>query len=467
MADHFFGVTDKGLVRTNNEDTFIAKSIMNDRFIVACVIDGVGGYEGGEVAAKLAYDSILLQLIEIPEDGTTEFLRSCLIAVNAIIYNDKKTTEGIDSMACVLTLALVDIENNKFYYAHVGDTRLYLMRDGSLIKVSNDHSFVGFLEDKGKISEEDAMKHPKRNEINKALGFEADVNVGNYIDTGDSPFLPGDLLMICSDGLSDMIDKKGMASILTKESSLVKKTSELIDAANDAGGNDNITVVLVKNEKIPLQHEATKPIKTIAENADEIKKNQSLEIEITEKEKKKNPLPIFIFLIFILLCALSWLIYLNYKKSIDGKRITDSTSIKRSAKEQMLVDSIYDSKTNEVFILNQAGDVPLIITDSLFINRDSLRIIGNGATLLCASAYKGSAITLSTQCKYILLDSLTLENFDIGVIARSPVLYFHNVHFKNCKVPIQYNFLFQNKPIINGNIADSVFYNADIKPNHQ
>ena len=467
MADHFFGLTDKGLVRTNNEDTFITQSIVNERYVAACVIDGVGGYEGGEVAAKLAHDSILSQLDQIPEESIAEFLRSSLITVNAIIYNDKKSTEGIESMACVLTLALVDIKNNKFYFAHVGDTRLYLMRDGSLIKVTNDHSFVGFLEDKGKISEEDAMRHPKRNEINKALGFEADVSVENYIDTGDSPFLPGDVLMICSDGLSDMVDNRKMASILAKESSLSQKATELIDAANDAGGNDNITVVLVKNEKIPLHQEATKPIKNIAESIDVIKRKQSLEIEITKREKKKNPLPIFIFLIFILLVALSWLIYLNYEKSIDRKRVNDSSPSKRNEKEQMLVDSINGSKTNEVFLLNQEGDLPVVITDSLFINTDSLRIIGNGTTLLCDTLYKGPAITLSPQCKYILLDSLTLENFDIGVIARSPVLYFHNVHFKNCKVPVQYNFLFQDKPIINGRIADTVFYNADIKPNHQ
>ena len=119
-------------------------------------------------------------------------------------------------MACVLTLVLADVEENKFYYAHVGDTRLYLLRDNSLVKVSNDHSFVGFLEDNGRLTEEAAMRHPKRNEINKALGFdEEQLLQPDYIETAESPFLPSDILLLCSDGLSDMINQKTITSILT------------------------------------------------------------------------------------------------------------------------------------------------------------------------------------------------------------------------------------------------------------
>ncbi len=93
-------------------------------------------------------------------------------------------------MACVLTCVVAHIKNNKFYYAHVGDTRLYLLRDHSLVKISKDHSVVGFLEESGRLSEEDAMRHPRRNEINKALGFEEDIDA-DLIETGESPFLTG------------------------------------------------------------------------------------------------------------------------------------------------------------------------------------------------------------------------------------------------------------------------------------
>lgn len=466
MAQNYFGLTDKGLVRANNEDTFIAKSVMNEKFVVACVIDGVGGYEGGEVAAKLAQDTIDLQLNELPLDNLAEYLKITLLSANEIIYSERQLSESNSSMACVLTLVVVDNEKNKFYYAHVGDTRLYLLRDGSLIKVTNDHSFVGFLEDKRKITEEDAMKHPKRNEINKALGFETDISHTNYIDTGDSPFLPEDVLLICSDGLTDMVDTKKMVSILTKAVGLQNVAQELIEAANEAGGIDNITVVLVKNENTTLQQQATKPTRNINEKSAVVSQLKANEIDYTNEKNKKNALPIFIFLIILLITTFGWIIYLNYKKSNDGQMVSDHSLLRRNDAEKLLVESINNSKTKEVFILNQEGDKPIVLTDSIFVNKDSLIVKGNGVTLKRDTSYVGPALTLSSNCKYIFLDSLTLENFDIGILARGPVLYLHNVHFINCKVPVQYNFIYTDKSNNIGKIADSVFYNAETKLDH-
>jgi len=178
---------------------------------------------------------------------------------NKIIQEEKQQTKENEDMACVLTMAIADIAGNKFYYAHIGDTRLYLFRDDTLVKVTHDHSFVGLLEDSGRITEEAAMNHPKRNEINRALGFSADLNSQGYIETGESPFLPGDTILLCSDGLSDMIDNSTITSLLITNESISAKAKELIAAANDAGGKDNITVVLVQNNKLPLQHTATRP----------------------------------------------------------------------------------------------------------------------------------------------------------------------------------------------------------------
>src|SRR3954471_4677587 len=145
MAENYFGFTDTGKVRTNNEDTFIAQSVINDQFIVACVIDGVGGYQGGEVAARIAHDAILDHLRNKSND-IIGLLKEAVGAANEAIYNEKRVSKANEQMACVLTLALVDIANNKFYFSHVGDTRLYLVRDQSLVKITHDHSFVGFLE---------------------------------------------------------------------------------------------------------------------------------------------------------------------------------------------------------------------------------------------------------------------------------------------------------------------------------
>src|SRR5690348_16668919 len=162
MADNFFGITDQGKMRDNNEDRFIAQTlpvrqtgILHKRYVLACVIDGVGGYEGGEIASGLAHDSII-NYLQKPFQEIIPALKNALTAANEKIYKRKQSEDAINEMACVLTLALADIQENKFYYAHVGDTRLYLLRDNSLVKVTKDHSFVGFLEDSGRLSEADA-----------------------------------------------------------------------------------------------------------------------------------------------------------------------------------------------------------------------------------------------------------------------------------------------------------------------
>src|SRR5215217_4188725 len=216
MADNFFGITDMGRVRTNNEDAFIAQKL--GRYIAACVIDGVGGYEGGEVAAAIARQAIV-DYLSVPSGDITTMMREAFGVANEKITAEIERNPTYESMACVATLAMVDVATKTFYYAHIGDTRLYLFRDNSLIKITKDQSFVGYLEDNGRITEEEAMQHPKRNEINTALGFEAQLNLTD-IETGSSPFLPGDLLLLCSDGLSDLVKSREMAAILMEESTL-------------------------------------------------------------------------------------------------------------------------------------------------------------------------------------------------------------------------------------------------------
>lgn len=466
MAINYFGLTDKGLVRANNEDAFISTSSMNDRFVIGCVIDGVGGYEGGEVAAKIAYDSIVSTVKEIPLDNLSDYLKEALLTVNNTIYHEKQSSLANSSMACVLTLVVVDNEKNKFYYAHVGDTRLYLFRDGSLNKITNDHSFVGFLEDKRKISEEEAMRHPKRNEINKALGFDIDISPDNYIDTGDSPFLPSDILLICSDGLTDMVDNRKMVTILAQEIALPQMANQLIAAANEAGGFDNVTVVLVKNENASLHHEATKPIKSITEKKAPEAQSLSSVNEKAKKEMNKSRFPFLLLLAIVFLIGIGYIIFLYMQRYNSQEEKNNFMTNRRNEVEQTLIDSINDSKLTEVIIQSKEGNRTILLNDSVFIKRDSLLLIGNGTIIKCDTSYKGTAISLSTTCKYILLDSVTLENFDIGIIARSPVLYLRHVHFVNCKIPVQYNFDYNNTSIINNKIADSVFYNAEIKSDH-
>src|SRR6476620_8778915 len=159
MAKHYFGITDVGRQRDNNEDTFFIEPVLDKQYIAAGVIDGVCGYEGGEVAAAIAQQSILAYL-QIPSGEVLSMMREAMASANENIYAEKTQTGKNSSMACVATMALIDTTHNNFYYAHVGDTRLYLFRDKTLVKVSKDHSFVGFLEDAGRLTEEAAMQHP-------------------------------------------------------------------------------------------------------------------------------------------------------------------------------------------------------------------------------------------------------------------------------------------------------------------
>lgn len=467
MAGNFFGITDKGRMRDNNEDTFIAQTILNNRYILACVIDGVGGYEGGEVASAIANETITDYLKnELNEEPITA-LKNSVINANKKIYERKLTDAATSEMACVLTLALADVEENKFYYAHVGDTRLYLLRDASLVKVTNDHSFVGFLEDSGRLTEDAAMRHPKRNEISKALGFDEHIFLqADYIETGESPFLPNDILLLCSDGLSDMINNKLITSILTSEKSLKQKGKALIDAANNAGGRDNITVVLVENDKSPQTHEATKPV--VLPKKNETKEEVEEVINATEKKEivpekkvivtKKSSSGFLIFLCIILLVAVGWSVYKDFLKDKfkqQPKAVMPAPEKKRSIDEIRLVNSIETTKEifiNKIFNANQ----PIIFNDEVFVDKqDTIIIHGNNTIIAAAPPLKIAAFVFSPNCKYILIDSLTLDHFKVGIITQNATLHLRHVQFKNCGVAVQHDILSVDKNV-SGKIDDSL-----------
>jgi serine/threonine protein phosphatase PrpC len=466
MADNFYGITDMGKMRDNNEDNFIAQTILSGKYITGCVIDGVGGYEGGEVAAAVARSAIL-STVKKTSGNVIEVLTKALTTANQKINQEKQAKGENMQMACVATLALADIHENKFYYAHVGDTRLYLFRDHSLIKVSHDHSFVGFLEDSGRISEEAAMNHPKRNEINKALGFnEESFSEPDYIETGESPFLPGDILLLCSDGLSDMINNNTITEILNSPASVKEKCKALIDAANAAGGKDNITVVMIRNNKLPLKQDATRPVA--------VKKNESLTEEVIKVEKdnnfthdhserKKSSAKLFLVPGLVLVAILTWFIYSVYSHRRNSKAMINSDlPATKNVQKEKLSGSINNSASKEILLKNVFGQTQSVtINELLYVQKDSLHINGSGIRLIADSAYKGAAIILSRDSKYILLDSITLENFDIGILVKNNALHLENVRFKNCRVPVLYEMQLQNDQNISGNISDSALLKID------
>jgi serine/threonine protein phosphatase PrpC len=464
MAENFFGSTDTGKLRDNNEDTFIAEKLSNG-WIVACVIDGVGGYEGGEVAAEIARTTILNRLQQ-PFEDVIATLQESLLLTNQNIYNEKIAGNGNKQMACVLTLALVDIEANQFYYAHVGDTRLYLLRDGSLVKVTKDHSFVGFLEDSGRLSEKEAMTHPKRNEINKALGFDAQIEIrSDYVETGSSPFLPGDMLLLCSDGLTDLVNNSEMSSMLLSAKSLGQKAQALIEAANKAGGKDNITVVIVSNDKKPLKQKAFKPLTAKKnENNEEIavvNVEQTAPHAVNRPKKKGGGV---IWLLIFLCLLLAGVCYWLWTKNMElTKPVQPVVQKGLNASEKTLGDSI-SITPGMITLSDSVFGSSIMLSDTIFIRQDSLHINGNGIVLQRDSSYNGPAFFVTANSNYLFLENIIFKDFSTAVLIQGKGLQLKNVVFQNAVIPVQQNLMLPVNDSLTGIINNSFINQKDSLP---
>ena len=242
----FCGLSDMGRQRSNNEDAFVVE-LMDDNAVLAVVIDGVGGYEGGEVAAAIAQKEIPAYLKQFKRGERLELLKQAVNHANNAIYEQRQKDEQRPNMSCVLTSALVDTERMVIDMVHVGDTRLYQFHHGVLTKLSHDHSLVGYREEMGDLTEEQAMHHPKRNEISRDVGSELhEIDDRDFLEAEELPLQPNSILLLCSDGLTDLITSKQIVSILEQNIPLKAKNKMLVDAANEAGGKDNVTVVLVE-----------------------------------------------------------------------------------------------------------------------------------------------------------------------------------------------------------------------------
>lgn len=256
----FFGQTDVGKVRTNNEDAFWIGNIWDEDHVLAVVIDGVGGYEGGEVAAAIARDTISEYLQQNSSGDCLELLKQAVIRANNNIFHERELKPELASMSCVLTASLIELESMRVNIAHVGDTRLYQYSSSQISKLSHDHSLVGYREEIGDLTEEEAMRHPQRNIISRDVGSSLlDESDTTYIEVASYPLDSKTQLLLCSDGLCDMITSKQMSMILSEDSDVQTKVGKLIEAALDKGGRDNVTVVLVdlESDEEDIENEET------------------------------------------------------------------------------------------------------------------------------------------------------------------------------------------------------------------
>jgi serine/threonine protein phosphatase PrpC len=226
--------TDTGRQRNANEDAYFARPPL---FAVA---DGMGGAQAGEVASQLAAESF--EAVHRGEESPEAYLRAIAKTANARIHRLAQADSERSGMGTTLTAALVDGE--EVGLAHVGDSRAYLLRDGELRLLTSDHSLVEELRRQGRLTEEQAEDHPQRSIITRALGPERDVE----IDTMTYRAKPGDLYLLCSDGLTTMVREDRIAAVLAEAQSLEEAVSQLVGEANEAGGRDNITIFAFRLE---------------------------------------------------------------------------------------------------------------------------------------------------------------------------------------------------------------------------
>ncbi|HEV3228399.1 MAG TPA: Stp1/IreP family PP2C-type Ser/Thr phosphatase [Solirubrobacteraceae bacterium] len=238
VAEPSFHKSDTGRQRRANEDAFFARAPL---FVVA---DGMGGAQAGEVASHLAVD---LFQDGLPEEGSNaeERLATTVREANRRIYGLSQEDSSRAGMGTTLTAAYVD--GSEVSIAHVGDSRAYCLRDGQLIRLTDDHTLVAELQRRGQLTAEQAVEHPQRSIITRALGPEPEVQV----DTRTLQARAGDVYLLCSDGLTSMISEERMAEVIQQAPTLEEAGQGLIAAANEAGGRDNITVVLFRLEEVP------------------------------------------------------------------------------------------------------------------------------------------------------------------------------------------------------------------------
>ena len=229
----FFAVTDIGRVRAINEDSFYLPE-GNERF--CAVADGMGGHNAGEVASALAV-KVFAEHMRSSESVTAHEMQSAVRAANAEVFMEAGRNASMSGMGTTFTA--LAFENGTAYIAHVGDSRAYLIRRGTIMRVTTDHTLVEEMVLKGKLTVREARVHPKRNIITRALGTGTHVE----IDLIQLEARPGDVFFLCSDGLSNHVDERQILKTAGSHEAWPDKLRELVGIALEDGGSDNITAM--------------------------------------------------------------------------------------------------------------------------------------------------------------------------------------------------------------------------------
>ena len=232
--------SDIGRMRSSNQDSFITGKISDSvGFVVVC--DGMGGANGGNIASEIATNVISEHIKSayrhnMGSNSMRYLLMSAVIAANTEIYDRAQEDETLSGMGTTVVAAIV--VDNSAHIVHVGDSRAYIVSSNEIEQITHDHSVIQSMLDNGEITEQEAKKHPNRNVITRALGVRDKVDV----DYDEISLSKDDILLICTDGLTNFVEDKKIAKII-KKNKISEYPDVLIDTANNNGGGDNITVV--------------------------------------------------------------------------------------------------------------------------------------------------------------------------------------------------------------------------------
>jgi hypothetical protein len=398
-------------------------------------------------------------------------------------------------MCCVLTAAVADAAAGVVYFAHVGDTRLYRYRKNKLEKLTRDHSFVGLREDAGEISESEAMNHPQRNQILREVGSAIHrIDDEDFIEYGREEFVPGDYLLLCSDGLTDLVTVKQISAIIATSVALNTKINNLIELANEKGGHDNITIVLLKNNYTKQQPNGTK-VKKAAKPKTGGQTGAMLLIQEEKKTKPSTPEPVqqpvaveaphkvkkagntskwvkWNAVVVIMLGICSWFFF--------SQRSTEATTNNNDNKAATLTIPTTDDSSHTKATISSgehaavAGPVIVDIPDTLRLSATkSITYIqhyadstGKKLFLLPAKATNSHATALEINKSAakpgdtMVIKNMHLKGFETGIRVNIPVhIKLQNMIFENVKYPVSY----QNKADSNNTSRSVEMINTELQ----
>lgn len=235
MLKNYGAATHTGYRRSRNEDRYLIKPLPHNRAILLAVADGLGGEAGGDISAQMVVDT--LKNYPIPPETTAQDLADALVIAGKKIIRRTELETELEGMGTTATA--VYVQNDRAFWAHVGDSRLYLFRNDNLTQISTDHTFVQELIDDGTLSQEDADRHPLSNMLDQCVGCSHLIP-----DSGSFRLQSGDKLLLCSDGLTRHVPDDAILTAL--ENSVAQTAAErVVSMALEAGGNDNITSVVL------------------------------------------------------------------------------------------------------------------------------------------------------------------------------------------------------------------------------